>query len=273
MSSHAVTRPAGGLRVTIGAILTIATRDVLRFVRDRARVVGTLIFPVIFIGILGGSLQSNLGASAGYNLLVFTFIGVFAQTLFQSTVGGLTSLIEDRESNFTQELFIAPISRYAIVFGKILGESVVALLQAVIVIIFGVLVFRVPISPVQLLGLFPVALLICGLGGGFGMLVLSLVGSQRSANQIVPFTIFPQFFLAGVFSPIQVLPWYLDWLSRITPLRYAVDLARGVFYAGKPEYNLVVLQPPLVNAAIIGVMFAVFLVVGTTLFVRSEQNR
>lgn len=211
----------------INAILTIAYRDVAKFLRDRTRLVASLIFPIIFVAILGGSLQANIGLSAGYDFLVFTFTGVFAQTLFLSSTQGVISLIEDRESDFSQEIFVAPISRYSIVLGKILGESLVALVQGAVVILFGLLI-GVPLTFVQVLGLIPVALVVCLLGGAFGVLILGNISSQRAANQIFPFVVFPQFFLAGVFSPIKVLPLYLDILSRISPMRHAVDLARGV---------------------------------------------
>ena len=62
-------------------------------------------------------------------------------------------------------------------------------------------------------------------------------------------------------------------LSKISPMRYAVDLARGVFYAGQPEYPQVVLQGPVFNLAVMSVLFAVFMVVGTFLFLRGEQKR
>lgn len=254
------------------AILTVAYRDLLKFLRDPSRLIGTLVFPVIFIGILGGSLQSNIGGSLGYNFLPFVFTGVFAQTLFQSTASGMISLIEDRENDFTQEIFISPISRYSIIFGKILGESLVAFVQGVAIIVFGI-VIGIPFTVANVLGMIPVAIAICLLGGGFGLLLLSSFGSQRAANQIFPYLIFPQFFTAGVFSPIHFLPWYLDFLSRISPLRYAVDLARGVFYAGQPEYGRVVLVDPLTNFTIMAAMFAVFLFIGTTVFVRSERNK
>lgn len=262
-----------GAALTTSAIATIAARDVRKFLGDRARLVAAFIFPIFFVGVLGGSLQMNLGQGAGFNLLTFVFYGVFAQTLFQSTVSGLTSLIEDRETDFSQEMFIAPISRYAIVFGKILGESIVAMIQAVVIVLFGVAFFGVRLSIAQIVLLLPVALLICLLGGAFGVLVLSLFSSQRSANQIIPFLIFPQFFLAGVFAPVRVLPWYLDILSKITPMRYAVDLARGIFYAGSPDYAKVVLLSPVVNLLVMVAMFVVFLLVGTLLFVRNERNR
>jgi ABC-2 type transport system permease protein len=99
------------------------------------------------------------------------------------------------------------------------------------------------------------------------------ISSQRAANQIFPFIMLPQYFLAGVFSPIRILPWHLDFLSKISPMRYAVDLTRGVFYAGRPDYPQVVLFEPMLNLVVIVGLFLVFLALGTWLFVRSERNR
>jgi ABC-2 type transport system permease protein len=104
-------------------------------------------------------------------------------------------------------------------------------------------------------------------------MVLSNLSSRRAADQIFPFIMLPQYFLAGVFNQVRVLPWYLDVLSKLSPMRYAVDLVRGAFYAGRPDYEAVVLLPLPVNAALIATAFTVFLVIGTFLFVRSERNR
>jgi ABC-2 type transport system permease protein len=87
----------------VTAVLAISHRDLLKFVRDPARMVSTFVFPLIFIGALGGSLQATFGRSSDFNLLEFTFTGVFAMTLFQTTAFGLISLIEDRENDLTQE--------------------------------------------------------------------------------------------------------------------------------------------------------------------------
>jgi ABC-2 type transport system permease protein len=256
----------------VNAILAIAYRDLLKFLRDRARIGFSLIFRIFFIGILGGSLQSNLGAGAGYNLIIFTFTGVLAQTLFQSTAGGVISLIEDRQNDFSQAMFVAPISRYSIVFGKILGETLVALPQGLAVMAFALLI-GVPLNTAQVVGLVLAGLAACLFGGAFGVMVISSFTSQRTANQIFPFIMFPQFFLAGVFAPIKVLPFYLEALSRISPLRYAVDLTRGLYYRGLPEYPAVVLASPVFNIVLIAALFAVCMTVGTWLFVRGERNR
>ena len=256
----------------ISPMLALAHRDLVKLLRDRARLVSTLIFPFIFIGALGGALQSNFGNIAGYDFLVFTFTGVLAQTMFQTTALGLISLIEDRENDFSQEIFISPISRYTIIFGKIIGETLVAIPQGLAVLLFG-LVIQVPISSQQAVALLVGALVVAIFGGAFGVMVLANLRSQRAANQIFPFIMLPQFFLAGVFSPIQVLPWYLEILSKLSPMRYAVDFGRGLYYAGTPEYDKVVLLDPLTNFLIMGAAFLVFMVAGTVMFVRAERNR
>jgi len=254
----------------VSAILAIAYRDLLKFLRDPLRIISTLIFPVIFVGIMGASFQSNM--AVGYNYLIFIFTGVLAQTLFQSSAMGIISLIEDRENDFSQEIFVSPISRYSIVFGKILGESLVALPQGLAILVFG-LIMGISMSARQVLGLLPAALAASLLGGAFGVIVMSNLKSQRAANQVFPFLMLPQYFLAGVFTPIHSLPPFLDFLSKISPMRYAVDLLRGVFYVGTPDYSAVVLLGPVLNLVIMAGLFLIFLVSGTYFFVRNERNR
>jgi ABC-2 type transport system permease protein len=260
-----------GLR-EVNAIIAIAYRDFLKLLRDPARLISTLIFPLIFIGILGNTLQANIGTAAGYNILVFTFIGVLAQTLYQSTTTGIISLMDDRQNDFSQEIFVSPVSRYSIIFGKILGETLVALPQGVAILIFA-FVIGVPLSWVQVGGLGVAGLLTALYGGAFGVILLSLVTSRRAADQIFPFLLLPQFFTAGIFAPIKVLPPYLEILSLLSPLRYAVDFTRGIFYWGQPEYERIVLMSPLLNLVVMGASFALFMAIGTFLFVRSERNR
>lgn len=262
----------GGIGSNTNAIVAIAYRDFLKFLRDPARVVSTLVFPLVFIGVLGGSLQANIGANAGYNFLIFTFTGVLAQTVFQSTTIGVISLTEDRENDFSQEIFVSPISRYSIIFGKILGETLVALPQGLAILIFAFII-SIPLNPLQVIGLIVTSFFMSLYGGGFGIMLLGLMPSRRAAEQIFPFLLLPQYFTAGIFTPIKVLPLPLEIVSLLSPMRYGVDLTRGVFYTGSPEYDLVVLASPFFNALILLISFLLFLAIGTFLFVRSERNR
>ncbi|HEY1419131.1 MAG TPA: ABC transporter permease [Candidatus Dormibacteraeota bacterium] len=256
----------------LSAVAAIAERDLMKFLRDRPRLIGTFIFPFLLMGLMGGTLQLNLGKAAGFNFIGFTFTGILGLTIFQSSAQGIASILEDRQNDFAQEIFVSPISRYSIVIGKIAGESMVALAQAAPLIGFA-LVLQVPLTAEQVALMAPVAVISCLVGGSFGLVAMALINNQQAAPTIFNFLLLPQFFLAGVFNPIAVLPWYLEVLSRISPMRYVVDLFRGIVYTGRPEYHKVVLLDPLTNLAVMIVMFAVFITVGTALFVRRETNR
>jgi len=256
----------------LGAILMLAQRDLIKLLRDRARLVSELVFPIIFIGILGASLQSAFGQAIGYDFVAFTFTGVFAMTLFQTTAQGIISLIEDRETDFAQEIFVSPISRYTIVVGKILGETLVAMPVAIGVVIFA-FILGVPLTLERIAALAIGGLVAAFFGGSFGVLVLSNLPNRRAAQNVFPFLMLPQYFLSGIFNPMVNQPPYLDIASRLSPMRYAVDLVRGLFYRGAPEYQAVVLQDPPTVSVIIAVAFVAFMVVGTALFVRRERDR
>ncbi len=256
----------------LGAILMLAQRDLTKLLRDRARLVSELVFPIIFIGILGASLQSAFGPAIGYDFVAFTFTGVFAMTLFQTTAQGIISLIEDRETDFAQEIFVSPISRYTIVVGKILGETLVAMPVAIGVVIFA-FILGVPLTLERIAALAIGGLVAAFFGGSFGVLVLSNLPNRRAAQNVFPFLMLPQYFLSGIFNPMVNQPPYLDIASRLSPMRYAVDLVRGLFYRGAPEYQAVVLQDPSTVIAIIAATFVAFMIVGTALFVRRERDR
>jgi len=251
----------------VNAVVAIAFRDITKLLRDRTRIAANFIFPIIFIGILGTSMQANWQEGIGYNFLTFVFTGVLGQTLFQSAAAGIISLVEDRQNDFAQELFISPVSRGAIVLGKIMGETMVALVQAAGVVLFAMII-GVPLTLIGIIKLAPFFLLTAVFGG-----VMSNLSEQRAANQIFPFLLFPQYFLAGVFNPIKDLPLPLEIASRLAPMTYAIDLVRSVYYSGTDEASLTVLFNPGLNLLVVVGLTIVFFVAGTYMFVRNERNR
>ncbi|MDQ6772586.1 MAG: ABC transporter permease [Candidatus Dormibacteraeota bacterium] len=254
------------------ALLAIAQRDVTKLLRDRTRLAVSLAFPILLIAGLGSVLQQTVRRATGLDAITLLFTGVLAATLFQSAAAGMMSLIEDRESDFTRELFVAPVSRVTIVAGKVLGESVVALCQGAGIVIFAAL-FGVAMSAGQLLLLLPAGLGACLLGAAFGLATLAALPNQRAALQVFPFLVLPQYFLAGVVVPIQGLPRYLDLVSWLLPMRYAVDLVRAAFYFRLPAYASVVTPGPLVDAAVMAALFVLLLGAGAVLFNHRERTR
>ncbi|HYU48450.1 MAG TPA: ABC transporter permease [Candidatus Limnocylindria bacterium] len=254
------------------AVLVIAHRDFVKLLRDRLRIVADFALPLTLVLLLGPTLQAGYGRPGGIEVTTFVFTGVLAQSVWQSASMGVISLIADREEDFSQEIFVSPISRYSIVAGKIIGESLVALPQALAILSLAVLL-GIPLSPMTLLALLPVVLAMAIYGGAFGILVLSNIASQRTANQIFPFVMLPQFFLAGVFNPIHDLPPVLAVLSAVSPMRWAVELVRNVYYATQSGSGAPELSPLSVVVPVLVLSFIGFIVVGTALFVRAERNR
>jgi ABC-2 type transport system permease protein len=256
----------------LSAVAVIAHRDFVKLLRDRLRIVADFALPITLVLLLGPTLQAGYGQPGGINITTFVFAGVLAQSVWQSASMGVISLIADREEDFSQEIFVSPISRYSIVAGKIIGESLVALPQALAILALA-LMLGIQISPLTLLVLLPVVLAMAIYGAAFGILILSSISSQRTANQIFPFVMLPQFFLAGVFNPIHDLPPVLSVLSALSPMRYAVELVRNVYYATQPDLVAPDMTPASVNVAVIGASFIAFIVIGTARFVQAERNR
>jgi len=256
----------------LSAVAVIAHRDFVKLLRDRLRIVADFALPLTLVLLLGPMLQAGYGSPGGLNLTTFVFTGVLAQTVWQSAALGLISLIADREEDFSQEIFVSPISRYSIVAGKIIGESLVALPQALAILVVAALI-GVPVSLTVLVALLPILLAMAIYGGAFGLLILSNIASQRTANQIFPFVMLPQFFLAGVFNPIHNLPPVLAALSALSALRYAVELIRNVYYGTQTGLVAPATSPLALNVVVIAASLLGFIVIGTALFVRSERNR
>jgi ABC-2 type transport system permease protein len=254
----------------LNAMMAIAYRDIAKYVKNPIRILISLIFPMVFIFALGGSLNANI--ETPYNFMIFTFIGILAQTIFQTVAQGIISLVQDREQDLTQEFFVAPIPRYAIMLGKIVGEGFVGVLQGLAIIAIGFLI-GVQYTLADFALLIPIIFLVTLMGGAFGIFIISFSDDSQNINRVFPLFIFPQFFLAGVFSPIKELPLYLLIPSRIVPLTYAVDLFRNIFYRNAPYKYLVTLYPIWMDISIIVGFTAVFLVYGTLAISARERNR
>jgi ABC-2 type transport system permease protein len=266
------TRAGGRTTHELSAVLAIAQRDVVKLIRDRPRLAVNLAFPILLIAGLGSVLQSTVGQITGVDAVTLAFTGVLAATLFQSAAAGMISIVEDRENDFSRELFVAPVSRLTLVTGKIMGETAVALVQGVCVVAFAV-AFGVRMNAGQLARVVPVGLTCCLLGGAFGLATIAALPNQRSAMQIFQFLIIPQYVLGGVLVPLHGLPPYLDVLARTMPLRYAVDLNRAAFYAHTRAYRNVVTTDPLLDVAVIGGLFTILLIIGAVVFEYRERTR
>jgi ABC-2 type transport system permease protein len=261
-----------GLAYQLSGLAAIAQRDVLKLVRDRARLAVNLAFPLFLVAGLGSLLQPTVGVVTGLNAVTLAFTGVLAATLFQSAAAGMISIVEDRETDFTRVLFVTPVSRATLIAGKVCGECLVALAQAGCVLAFAVAI-GVPVPAGRLLLLIPACVGACLAGAGFGLATVAVLPTQRSAMDVFQFLIIPQYVLAGVLVPLRgTAPWLRD-VSLAMPLRYAVDLTRTAYYTGTAGYRQAVVGSPLADAVVTAGLAALFLVAGAALFGYRERTR
>ena len=172
---HPPARPSPGAaapRVAreINAIFAIAWREILRAVKSPLSLAFTVLFPIIFIGILGGSISQNLGGALPYAYLPYMLIGMVANAMYQGTIAGVTNLVEERENDFTAELFVAPISRYAVLLGKLIGSGIAALVSLVGIVAM-IVVMQIPMDFGDLLRVIALAPILALAGGALGVLL------------------------------------------------------------------------------------------------------
>lgn len=256
----------------INALTAIAAREIMRLFKSPGAIIADMIFPMFFLGIMGGSLSQNMGDNMGYNFLQFVMIGMIVFNMFMGTTSGMTSLIAERDMNLTQELYVSPISRYTIILGKMIGTSFASLGSLLGVLIIA-LVMHIPFSGAQIFRLTLVIPVFCLVGASFGVFFIGFIQDSKVASMGALLICMPQMFLAGTIIPITNSTGIIAFLAKIMPLTYLTDLARGAFYWGGPVYNKIVLHNPLFNITVLSVFFLVFFTVGTMMFTKSEQNR
>jgi ABC-2 type transport system permease protein len=222
--------PERSWRSEVRAARIVWRRDLIRFTTDRMRIATMLIQPLLFLFVLGAGLQTLAAPSTdGVELKTFIYPGVICMALVFSAMFNAISLVMDREFGFLREMLVAPVRRSSIVVGKCLGGATVASLQGVILLALAGFV-DVPYDPALLLGLFGLMLLIAFTVTAFGVLVATRVKQIQTFTTVMQMLVMPLFFLSGALYPVSGLPTWLEVLTRLNPLTYAVDLMRRLVF-------------------------------------------
>jgi ABC-2 type transport system permease protein len=223
--------PAGGIPSDLRAVKVVWQRELIRFARDRARIVASLVQPVLFLFVLGTGLSRISAAGTyGVNLKTFVYPGVLAMTVLFTAMFSAASIVWDREFGFLREMLVAPVRRGAIVFGKCLGGATVAGMQGLIMICIAGLV-GVPYAPVMIIEVLLLQLLLAFSLTAFGVMMAARMTQVQAFMTLMQFVIMPLFFISGALFPLAGLPTWLTILNRLDPLTYAVDPIRRTVFA------------------------------------------
>ncbi len=222
--------PARSLRSEARAIKVVWKRELVRFSRDRLRIITSLVQPFLFLFVLGTGLSRIAAAGThGVNLRTFVYPGVLCMAVMFTAMFSAASLVWDREFGFLREMMVAPVARASLVLGKCLGGATVAGFQGVIVICLAGLV-GVPYVASLMLEIFALQLLLAFAITAFGVMVAARISQVQSFMALMQMAIMPMFFISGALFPVAGLPRWLEILNRIDPLTYAVDpMRRAVF--------------------------------------------
>jgi ABC-2 type transport system permease protein len=221
-------RAGGGF---LGAIYIVWWRDMLRYWRDRARVIASLAQPLLYLVIFGTGLASSLGggfaAGSGLSYTQFIFPGVMSMAVLFTAIFGAMSIVWDREFGFMRELLVAPIDRAAIAIGKTLGGATQAMIQGLILLVLAPFV-GVILGPAVVV---EVVIFVFVLAFGLSALGVALAARMRSMQGfqvVMNFLMMPMFFLSGALFPLTGLPGWMTVLTRLDPAAYGIDPIRRV---------------------------------------------
>jgi ABC-2 type transport system permease protein len=259
-------------RRELGAVWALIMRDIARAVKSPDTIVFSLVMPIVMMGMIGGNLTQNMAGGLGFDFGKFMLVGMMTNMLFMAAGNGVAELVDDHESNFCEEMLVAPCSRYSLVIGKILGSWLPALASMLGAALVGA-IMGISLSIPRFLTIVALSPLTCLVAGAMAVVPIGIIKNRKAANMATMLLVMPQMFLCGAIIPINHSSGILRFVSRVLPMTYSLDLTRAVVYAGTPEFDSVVLFNPAVSVAATVAIAAVCLVVGTFFYARSEKNR
>ncbi len=236
-------------------------REVVRFFRQRSRVIGTLATPLMFWFVIGGGLGKSF-ADPGQPLgtyFEYFFPGSIVLSVLFTAIFSTISVIEDRHQGFLQGVLVSPAPRAAIVFGKILGGGTLGLIQGLLLLslspLVGISLDWIQISEGIVL-LFLMATALTGLGFFFAWKIDSVQGYHSIMNTVMV----PLWLLSGAVFPLAGAHEILFWIGRLNPLSYAVQSFREILFSPETSQGFLL-------AALLMLAFTVLFTAGNTRFV------
>ena len=250
--------------------LSLCHRELIRFLRQRHRIIGALATPLVFWLLIGAGMNRSFQSDSpgGENYLHYFFPGTVLMILLFTAIFSTISVIEDRREGFLQGVLVAPISRMSIVLGKILGGTVLAFAQGLIFLILAPLIGIRPslgAFALALLAMFIVSFALTALG----LCIAWRMNSTQGFHAIMNLFLMPMWFLSGALFPVSRAWIGLQWVMRLNPLTYGLTaIRRAIYWRDLPAVGpLPALTTSLLISCIFaGVMFAAagFIAAGPT---------
>lgn len=256
----------------IKAVYIIWLRDVIRFYREKTRIVGMLGQPLLYLLIVGTGLSASFRvswATGDFNYLEFMYPGIIGMSVLFTSVFSAISIVWDREFGFLKEVLVAPVPRWSVAIGKALGGSTIAMLQASILLLAAPFI-GVKLGILVILKLLGMLLLIAFSLTSLGITIASRMETMEGFQMIMNFLVMPLFFLSGAMFPLRGVPPWMETIMKADPLTYGVDALRHIMYSASPARDLLVQFSMGTDLAVVTAMSLVFITAGTLAFNKAE---
>jgi ABC-2 type transport system permease protein len=252
------------------AAATLWWREIRGFYRQRSRVLGGLLTPLLFWFVLGSgfgrSIDASTGTRAGY--LEFFFPGMLALVVLFTSIFSNISVIEDRREGFLLSVMVAPVPRSVVVIGKVFGAATIGALQGVVLLPLALLL-HLPLSLSQLPALLGTIGLLSFSLTGLGFFFAWWLNSVQGFHSVMNVLLMPMWLLSGAVFPVEGASAWIRWIMLANPLSYGVTLLRHVFYSAGSAY-----EPSATVCWLVMVAFSIATLVASFLLVsrRTAKN-
>ncbi len=209
-------------------IYTVWLREFKRFYRDRARLLSSMIRPLMWLLIMGLGIGGSMRFSGmDIDYLPFITPGIIGMSILFTSLFSGVSVIWDREFGFLKEMLVAPISRVSIVVGKALGGATASVVQSIVILIVASLL-GVQIAPHSVIWVLAMTVVISIGFVSLGVAIASMMDTMEGFSVIMNFLVMPMFMLSGALFPISNLPGSVSWIMYVNPMSYAVEVLRFI---------------------------------------------
>ncbi len=218
----------------------ICRRELIRFFRVRSRWLDALARPLLWLLVVGNGLSAIVRPQGPHSYLQTIFPGIVAMTILFAAIFSSATIVWDREFGFLREMLVAPISRRAIVLGKVAAGTLIAGAEAAVVLLVTPLLGLRP-TAAQLGGLLAAVAVVSFSVTALGVLLSATVRTFDGYNLVMNFLVMPLFLLSGAMYPVASMPPVLRHLSLANPVTYCVDVFKHVLLGGVgagPEFSL-----------------------------------
>ncbi len=211
---------------------TLWWREVVRFYRQRTRVVGVVASPVVFWLVIGSGFGTSFrSGGSDQHYLDYFYPGALIMIVLFTSIFTMMSVIEDRKEGFLLSVLVAPVSRSAIVLGKVLGGTTLATLQGLIFLVFAPLV-GVHMSLASFLLVVMTVSLVSFALTALGFAIAWPMDSTQAFHAIINLFLIPLWLLSGALFPLSSASGWLRVLMEANPLTYGVEALRELLYPG-----------------------------------------